>query len=303
MSEASAQYFAIIYNGQLPDTQGIMNNYELFLETVDRMFGDQQAPRRQQAITVYSTPTGSSPMDLDSMSVRRIPNEERQYRMDNKLCLYCGGAGHRVANCPIKKPIQANTIFENQGNDGGRDLTGEWILDQVYAQSDPCLHLTLPVRIISCNLSSIPIQVLIDSGSQRSSVDARFIKNHRLTICSLMLAPGCQVYTRVSFVVAPLNAPWVFCQLCDIRHQLFVATNLAQLSSQATRHITKSTPLFPPFLLTFLSASKIFFAHSFVVLLGHSYGWYDDPNRPAIQDRTHFRQRIDSKSERVPVSH
>ncbi|KAF9079006.1 Retrotransposon Gag-like protein 3, partial [Mortierella sp. AD031] len=41
MAGAPAQYFAMLYNGQLTDTQGIMSNYNLFLETTDRMFGDQ----------------------------------------------------------------------------------------------------------------------------------------------------------------------------------------------------------------------------------------------------------------------
>lgn len=213
MAGAPAQYFAMLYNGQLQDTQGVMTNYELFLETTDRMFGDQhnreecehrlarlrqangpfhdylirfrelssrtewneaailarfkdglsieikhilasqwtkfstldetiaaanlaaqnlktrelftrrgqsaqqqQAPRRQQTVMVSSTPTGPSPMDLDSVSVRKLPNAERQRRMDNKLCLYCGGAGHRVSNCPVKNPIQANVISEDQEN-------------------------------------------------------------------------------------------------------------------------------------------------------------------------------------------
>lgn len=216
MSGAPAQYFAMLYNGQLPDTQGVMSNYELFLETTDRMFGDQnnreecehklarlrqangsfhdylirfrelssrtewneaailarfkdglsveikhilaaqwtkfstldetiaaaniaaqnlktrelfarrgpsshqqhqQSPRRQQTVMVSSTPAGPSPMDLDYVSTRKISEDERQRRMDNKLCLYCGGAGHRVIKCPLKKPIQANIISDDQGND------------------------------------------------------------------------------------------------------------------------------------------------------------------------------------------
>ncbi|KAG0195330.1 Retrotransposon-derived protein peg10, partial [Mortierella sp. NVP41] len=41
MTGSPAQYFAMLYNGQLSDTQGVMSNYNLFLETTDRMFGDQ----------------------------------------------------------------------------------------------------------------------------------------------------------------------------------------------------------------------------------------------------------------------
>jgi hypothetical protein len=216
MSGAPAQYFAMLYNGQLPDTQGIMSNYKLFLETTDRLFGDQhnredcehklarlrqangsfhdylirfrelssrtewneaailarfkdglsveiknilaaqwtkfttldetiaaanlaaqnvktrelftrrgqslhqqhqQGPRRQQTVMVSTTPAGPSPMDLDSMSVRKLPADEYKRRRDNNLCLYCGGTGHRALNCPLKKPIQASVITEYQGND------------------------------------------------------------------------------------------------------------------------------------------------------------------------------------------
>lgn len=216
MAGAPARYFAMLFNGQLQDPQGIMQDYTLFLETTDRLFGDQhnreecehklnrlrqangsfndyllrfrelssrtewneaallsrfkdglsveiknilasqwtkfstmdeivaaanlaaqnlrtrelftrrgqpsqqksnQSPQRPQTVLVSSPSNGPSPMDLDSVSVRKLSNTERQRRMDNKLCLYCGGAGHRIANCPVKNPIQANVISDDQGND------------------------------------------------------------------------------------------------------------------------------------------------------------------------------------------
>lgn len=49
----------------------------------------------------------ATPMDLDAMKVtgegKKLTPEERQRRIQNKLCLYCGEAGHRLAACPSRK--------------------------------------------------------------------------------------------------------------------------------------------------------------------------------------------------------
>jgi hypothetical protein len=49
-------------------------------------------------------------MDLNAVSFKKITPEERQRRMDLRLCLYCGGSGHQVRGCPVKKPIHANVM-------------------------------------------------------------------------------------------------------------------------------------------------------------------------------------------------
>ncbi|KAK2822859.1 hypothetical protein Q5P01_022924 [Channa striata] len=36
----------------------------------------------------------------------RLSAEEREHRFRNNLCLYCGGAGHRVSSCPVKDSAQ-----------------------------------------------------------------------------------------------------------------------------------------------------------------------------------------------------
>ncbi|KAG0282252.1 hypothetical protein BGZ97_009062 [Linnemannia gamsii] len=77
----------------------------------------QQAPRRQQTVLVSSTHSGPSPMDLDSVSIHKLSEAERQRRKDHNLCLYYGGAKHRIPQCPVKNPIRANVISEDQGND------------------------------------------------------------------------------------------------------------------------------------------------------------------------------------------
>jgi len=222
MSGAPSRYIALYYNGELQDTEGFMTNYNLFMTTIDRLFGDQdnreecehkllrlrqgnttfndylirfrelasrtqwndaslrarfkdglsfeikqilavqwnrlntieevvaaaataaqnlrtrdlfrskgqsssphqhqQAPRRHQTTMVQPSSSGAGPMDLDAVSVKKISHEERQRRLSNKLCLYCGGAGHQVAGCPVKKPIQANVVAgEDSGNEEAED--------------------------------------------------------------------------------------------------------------------------------------------------------------------------------------
>jgi len=70
-----------------------------------------QAPRRSPTPVAVSGPSsGAGPMDLDAVSFKKITPEERQRRMDLRLCLYCGGSGHQVRGCPVKKPIHANVM-------------------------------------------------------------------------------------------------------------------------------------------------------------------------------------------------
>jgi hypothetical protein len=69
------------------------------------------APRRFVApAAAPGASSGAGPMDLDAVSFKKIAPEDRQRRMDLRLCLYCGGAGHQVRGCPVKKPIHANVM-------------------------------------------------------------------------------------------------------------------------------------------------------------------------------------------------
>ena len=50
-------------------------------------------------------------MEIDTTR-RRGPlyEEEKQRRRANRLCLYCGGAGHIAVNCPHRPKRQVNQI-------------------------------------------------------------------------------------------------------------------------------------------------------------------------------------------------
>jgi hypothetical protein len=85
-------------------------------EMYERSPDARQAPRRPrfgQRISFQnplpmdcSTPPtsdrfGPSPMELGLMRRAPLSPEERQCRIDNNLCRYCGGQDHQLANCPI----------------------------------------------------------------------------------------------------------------------------------------------------------------------------------------------------------
>jgi hypothetical protein len=54
-------------------------------------------------------------MILDTIT-KKLTNEERARRLREKLCLYCGGQGHTVTNCPNskRKTIAATTPADTQ---------------------------------------------------------------------------------------------------------------------------------------------------------------------------------------------
>ena len=73
------------------------------------------APVAAAAPSVPLAPGGLAPTDLSTTHSGKRPAltpKEREYRFTNKLCLYCGQAGHRITTCPNRKTLrlQANDI-------------------------------------------------------------------------------------------------------------------------------------------------------------------------------------------------
>ena len=66
---------------------------------------DQKKPASSSSSSSSSKPANKTNSISDVLGPDgKLKPEERQRRMDNKLCLRCGGAGHVVHNCPHSKP-------------------------------------------------------------------------------------------------------------------------------------------------------------------------------------------------------
>jgi hypothetical protein len=77
-------------------------------------------PSRAPVVAAISTsipePTSTSPSTIaattstsrPAASFTRLTEADRQYRFDNRLCLYCGKPGHIKRDCPTK-PVLSNS--------------------------------------------------------------------------------------------------------------------------------------------------------------------------------------------------
>lgn len=80
------------------------------------------AGRNIQATSVSAplpsvTPGPSTAMDLDHIHVNRLSIQEHQHHMDNRLCLYCGTAGHFANKCPRKAQLASVKFSFGSGNE------------------------------------------------------------------------------------------------------------------------------------------------------------------------------------------
>ena len=76
------------------------------------------APR----VNVYAQqPANPASMDLDAAGYRKfkpLTPQEREHRVKNNLCLYCGKPGHRAGNCPAKQRPQGRIAATLVAPDG-----------------------------------------------------------------------------------------------------------------------------------------------------------------------------------------
>ncbi|ORY84232.1 hypothetical protein BCR37DRAFT_386432 [Protomyces lactucae-debilis] len=57
-------------------------------------------PRPRFTASAPPTTTFPQPMQIDAVAPSKDREAIRQNRSDNRVCLYCGGAGHQLKNCP-----------------------------------------------------------------------------------------------------------------------------------------------------------------------------------------------------------
>jgi hypothetical protein len=77
-------------------------------------------PYPRPPATSTSSTTGPTPMDLDQVRSKKLTREQKDYRRQNGLCLYCGESGHFADKCP-KKSNQLAQINFSFDTDSGND--------------------------------------------------------------------------------------------------------------------------------------------------------------------------------------
>ena len=80
----------------------------------------------------------------------RLSVWERSRRMNNNCCLYCGGAGHFIATCPIRKPLF---------------LVGTSTMESQTGSSLIPITCTPHFALVLWGDQSKSLRVLIDSGA------------------------------------------------------------------------------------------------------------------------------------------
>lgn len=118
------------------------------------------------AIAESSAPPDCEPMQIGGT---RLTPEERDRRIRQKLCLYCGQPGHLRISYPTR-PSQRNPTA-------------------VSTHSFSSYNIEVAVTLI-CSSGSFSVMAMIDSGSAANLIDADFARSHNLPLipCNSVLA-------------------------------------------------------------------------------------------------------------------
>lgn len=99
------------------------------------------------------------------IGVTRLSSGERERRMRNHLCLYCGFPGHLRASCPTRPTSK----------------------DTTTVSSSP-YTLEVPISLTITNVT-VEMRALIDSGAAGNFIDISFANTHNLSLpCESRLA-------------------------------------------------------------------------------------------------------------------
>src|SRR5271155_2978718 len=149
------------------------------------------------------------PAYADKLKNGKLTPQERQRRMDNELCLYCGETGHKAGNCnkqsssSSKAKARAAKVEEKETSTPSKKRLSspqnsaqaedcvlpscaplEYCHLNASALSDPnSFHIPLISPLVSDSETSIP--TLIDSGSSHCFVDTSFTSQYNLPVSSI----------------------------------------------------------------------------------------------------------------------
>ncbi|KAI2656914.1 Transposon Tf2-6 polyprotein [Labeo rohita] len=135
-----------------------------YIDLSIRIDNVMRARKPSRAVTMIP-PTSPIPVaspEPMQLGVTKLSAEERERRLKNNLCLYCGQAGHIRATCPTRPPRPPASVSSNK------------------------LHLNrCEIPVILCYEDrSVRATALIDSGAAGNFIDADFVKANRLPILS-----------------------------------------------------------------------------------------------------------------------
>ena len=103
----------------------------------------------------------------------RLSKEEKEYRRKENLCLYCGSPTHAVKDCPKRtnknEPSSSTTLVSKPLSNS----TFNQVNNSEFPQN--LFNFTL-----GFNNSSIPIDILVDSGSCYNLIDETFVKSNNI---------------------------------------------------------------------------------------------------------------------------
>jgi Retrotransposon gag protein len=85
--------------------------FDAFVEraiAIDRQLFERAYDRRTRQNRFQNIRPSSDNMEVDNLNIQsktfgKLSSAERSRRINNNLCLYCGGSGHSAQNCPNKK--------------------------------------------------------------------------------------------------------------------------------------------------------------------------------------------------------
>ncbi|KAL0159852.1 hypothetical protein M9458_043577, partial [Cirrhinus mrigala] len=152
--------------GLSPDIRAAMALYddsiglESFLQRTTRV--SQQLAAYQPSVTapqlasVAASSPVPEPMQTDTT---RLSRTERNRRISNGLCLYCGRPGHVLRTCPIRPPRP--------------------VVSTLSIEVETTSLALLPVTLHTSN-SSVCVSVLVDSGSSGNFISQDYLNQFQL---------------------------------------------------------------------------------------------------------------------------
>lgn len=144
------QQLIVVYD----DTMGLENLIQKTIRVSQRLYASHMntpAVNPLPASTSVAAPA-PEPMQVDS---NHLTNAEHLRRMNIRLCLYCGGDGHVISNCPVRPPHPAVSTLQFPPK------TSQLIKTLVH---------------VGNSHSCVSAQALIDSGSAGNFISTQILQ-------------------------------------------------------------------------------------------------------------------------------